>query len=94
MAESDPSGVRIAGIGGIAHYYGRFRKVNPMTDEQRAAKIRALIEEREGYRRRGEQSRVDLVDKALRDLGAQGAPAVERAARRVVTSAEVRGEHG
>lgn len=90
MAESDPTGVRIAGIGGVVHYYGRFRKVNPMTDDQRAARIRALIEEREGYRRRGEQSRVELVEKALRDLGAEGETPAARAAKRVADAEEAR----
>ena len=91
MAESDPTGVRIAGIGGVVHYYGRWGKVrHPMTDAERAAKIRALIEEREGYRRRGEQSRVDLVDKALRDMGAEGETPAARAAKRVEVADESR----
>lgn len=83
MAESDPSGARVAGTGGIVHYYGRLGRAEPMTDEQRAAKIRALIEERRGYEMRGEQSRVDLVDKELRELGAEGVPPARRATRRI-----------
>ena len=61
-----------------------------MTDQQREAQIRALVEERRGYVARGEQSRVDLVDKALRDLGAEGAAPVKRASTRVVGADEVR----
>lgn len=55
-----------------------------MTEQERAGKIRALIEERRGYEARGEQSRVDLVDKSLRDLGAEGTPPAKRAATRVI----------
>ena len=61
-----------------------------MTEDQRAARIRALIEERRGYELRGEQSRVDLVDKALRDLGAEGAAPVKRAEKRIEVADESR----
>lgn len=61
-----------------------------MTDQEREGKIRALVEERRGYVVRGEQSRVDLVDKALRELGAEGVPPAKRSATRVVTSDESR----
>ena len=61
-----------------------------MNDQQRAAHIRALLEERRGYENRGEQSRVDLVDKALRDMGAEGAPPAKRAATRVVEAETTR----
>jgi len=89
VAESDPAGVRVAGIGGVVHFYGRARR-NEMTEQERAGKIRALLEERRGYENRGEQSRVDLVNKALRDMGAEGVPPAQRAAKRVVEAPEVR----
>ena len=63
-----------------------------MTEQERAGKIRALLEERRGYEARGEQSRVDLVNKALRDLGAEGVPPVQRAAKRVVEAPEIRAD--
>lgn len=65
-----------------------------MTEEERAGKIRALLEERRGYEVRGEQSRVDLVNKALRDLGAEGTPPVARSARRVIEADEQRASDG
>lgn len=89
MADGDPTGVRVAGIGGVVHFYGRAGR-NEMTDQQREGTIRALVEERRGYVARGEQSRVDLVDKALRELGAEGAPPVVRAAKRVSSAEESR----
>ncbi len=63
-----------------------------MTDQERTAYIRALLEERRGYENRGEQSRVDLVNKQLRDMGAEGVPPVQRAAKRIVSPEEVRAE--
>ena len=82
MAEDDsPSGARVAGIGGVVHWYGK-ASAHQMTDQERAGKIRALLEERRGYVLRGEQSRVDLVDKALRDMGHEGTPPVKRAETR------------
>jgi hypothetical protein len=53
-----------------------------MTDEQRAAQIQALIEERRGYETRGLKDRVAQVDAQLRILGAQGSTAASRASRR------------
>lgn len=91
MAENDPVGVRVQGIGGVVHFYGRARR-NEMTEQERAGKIRALLEERRGYENRGEQSRVDLVNKSLRDMGAEGAPPAQRAAKRVVEAEEIRAE--
>lgn len=54
-----------------------------MTNEERAATVRALIEEREGYHRRGEEKRVAEVNEQLRRLGALAAVPVKRAERRV-----------
>jgi high-affinity nickel permease len=53
-----------------------------MTDEQRAAKITALVEERRGYVLCGDTDHVAAVDAELRRLGAEGAPAVAKAAKR------------
>ena len=53
-----------------------------MTDEQRKAKIAALLEERRGYVSRGLLNRAAQVDEQLRLLGAEGAPPVKRAERR------------
>ena len=63
-----------------------------MTDQERQGYIRALLEERRGYEVRGEQSRVDLVNKQLRDMGAEGVPPVQRAAKRVVEAPEIRAD--
>ncbi len=54
-----------------------------MTDQERAGKIRALLEERHGYEVRGLTGSVSEVDEQLRLLGAQGATPVKRAAQRV-----------
>lgn len=61
-----------------------------MTEQEREAKIRGLLEERRGYENRGEQSRVDLVNKALRDMGHEGAAPAKRAATRVIKPAATR----
>lgn len=53
-----------------------------MTDEQRAAKIAALLEERRGYQERGLTDRAAAVDAELARLGAEGKPKAKRAARR------------
>lgn len=53
-----------------------------MTDEQREAKIRALLQERRGYVVRGLDDRVAQVDEQLRLLGAQGAAPAKRSEKR------------
>jgi hypothetical protein len=53
-----------------------------MSDEERAGKIRALLEERHGYEQRGDTVGVSDVDTQLRLLGAEGTPKAQRAAKR------------
>lgn len=53
-----------------------------MTDEQREAKIKALLKERRGYELRDEKDRVAQVDAELRRLGAEGAAPAKRATKR------------
>ena len=54
----------------------------PMTSEQRAAQIAALIEERRGYQQRGDTARMADVDAELRALGHEGTTPVARAEKR------------
>jgi hypothetical protein len=58
-----------------------------VTDEQRAAKIRALLEERAGYQQRGQTDRAAAVDAELRRLGAAGTPPAKRASTRPAANA-------
>lgn len=51
-----------------------------MTDEQRAIKIKALIEERDGAARKGRDDLVAQIDDQLRRIG--GEPPARRAAKR------------
>lgn len=53
-----------------------------MTDEQRAAKIEALLEERRGYAIHGLTDQVAEVDAELKRLGAEGTTPAKRAAKR------------
>lgn len=53
-----------------------------MTDEERAGKIRALLEERAGYVQRGQSERAAQVDAELARIGHQAAKPVERAEKR------------
>lgn len=53
-----------------------------MTKEEIQATIRALLEERRGYERRGDAERVSAVDAELRRLGAQAEPKAKRASKR------------
>lgn len=53
-----------------------------MTDQERKAYAAALLREREGYVRAGDDERVDGVDAELRRIGADGAPPYQRAAKR------------
>lgn len=53
-----------------------------MTDEERKAKIEALMEERRGYMVRGLTDRVAEVDAQLQAFGAEGAPKAKRAQKR------------
>lgn len=63
-----------------------------MNENEKQAKIEALIEERRGYAARGLDDRAAAVDAELRALGAEGAPPAKRAAKRPSTrkSAETR----
>lgn len=54
----------------------------PMTSEQRAAQIAALLEERRGYEARGDTTRVADVDAELRALGHEGSAPIARAEKR------------
>lgn len=53
-----------------------------MTDQERKAYAAALLREREGYVRAGDDERVDGVDAELRRIGAEGAPPAARATKR------------
>jgi hypothetical protein len=53
-----------------------------MTDEQRAARIAALIRERDGYLARGLAERAEQVSSELRSLGHTAQPPAKRAQRR------------
>jgi hypothetical protein len=53
-----------------------------VTEEDRKARIVALLEERRGYEQRGLKERVEAVNRELRRLGAEGAPPAARAERR------------
>lgn len=53
-----------------------------ITDDDRQARITALIEERRGYEQRGLTERVAEVDAELRAYGAEGAAPAKRAAKR------------
>ena len=53
-----------------------------MTDEQRAAYIRALLKERAGLVAYGKADRVEGIDAELRRLGVEAAPPAKRAAKR------------
>jgi hypothetical protein len=52
------------------------------TDQYRAAKVQALLEERAGYVARDLPDRVAAVDEQLRLLGTTGAPPAKRATTR------------
>lgn len=54
----------------------------PMTSEQRAAQITALIEERRGYEIAGDTGRIADVDAELRRLGHEGTTPAARAEKR------------
>jgi hypothetical protein len=54
-----------------------------ISDEERAGKIRALLEERAAYEQRGNPTGVAEVDAQLRLLGAEGTPKAQRAAKRI-----------
>lgn len=56
--------------------------MSDMTEEQRAAKIAALVLEREGCLRRAQEDRVAAIDAELARLGAEGSSPAKRAARR------------
>ena len=56
--------------------------MSEITEEQRAAKIAALVVERAGYVSRGLTDRVAAVDAELRRLGAEGTTPAKRATRR------------
>jgi hypothetical protein len=53
-----------------------------ISDEERAGKIRALLEERAAYEQRGDTTGVADVNASLRLLGAEGTPKAQRAAKR------------
>lgn len=53
-----------------------------MTPEQRKAYIAGLLQEREGYARRGLDDRLKAVDAELRRVGAQGKIPKDQAERR------------
>jgi hypothetical protein len=53
-----------------------------MTDQERQAYAKALMREREGYVRAGDDERVAGVDAELRRIGADGTPPSQRASRR------------
>lgn len=53
-----------------------------LTDEQRAAQIAALIEERRGYEIHGQKDRVAEVDAVLSHLGHQAQAPAKRAQTR------------
>jgi hypothetical protein len=80
---TDPTGVEIHGTRARrVTYYGRGERRQPMTDEQQAAKIRALLEERAGYEARGDMERAAQVDASLSHLGHRAAKPVDRAEKR------------
>lgn len=56
--------------------------MDQLTDEQREARIKALLRERAGAEQRGRADTVREIDRQLAELGAQGAPPVKRATRR------------
>lgn len=63
-----------------------------MTDQERKAKISALLEERRGYEQRGLDDRVAAVDASLRALGAGGRAPAKRAEKRpAAAKGETRG---
>lgn len=53
-----------------------------MTDQQRANYISALIREREGYMRSGDEARAAEVSEELRKIGAEGDAPAKRATTR------------
>lgn len=53
-----------------------------MTNEQRAAQIKALLHERSVYEKRGNAVGVAEVDDELRKIGHEGATPAKRAERR------------
>ena len=53
-----------------------------MTDQQREAKIAALIRERRGCEMHGKTDRVKAIDAELRNLGVKAGPPVRRAEKR------------
>lgn len=53
-----------------------------MTSQERAGKIRALLEERYYCEVKGYDDRVKLIDAALRQLGHEGASPEKRAEKR------------
>ena len=55
-----------------------------MTDEQRAAEIKALLREKRGYELRGLTDRATAIDQRLAELGAEAKPPRRRYERRVV----------
>ena len=86
MNDSDPAGVAIHGTRvRRVTFYGRSKGTPLMTDEQRAAQIRALIEERRGYVERGQDDRVAQVDAELARLGAAGSAPAKRSEKRPAT---------
>lgn len=68
------------------------RQVNSdlASDEQRAAHVQALIEERDGYANDGRSDRVKEVEKQLAAFGHSGKTPAQRATK--LTKAEAEGE--
>lgn len=56
-----------------------------MNQNEKQARIEALIAERRGYEARGLDDRASAVDAELRALGAEGATPAKRAAKRPST---------
>lgn len=58
-----------------------------MTNEQRAAYITALLEEREGCARNGREDRVAAINAELATVGHEGATPAKRATKRPAATA-------
>jgi len=58
-----------------------------MTNEQRQARITALLRERVGYEARGDKDRVKAVDAELAAYGAEGKAPAQRATKRPAPTA-------
>ena len=61
-----------------------------MTDEQRQAYIKALLEERRGYITTGNSEGINAVEAELARVGADAKPPAKRAAKRVTKAKEER----